>query len=150
MRKMTMSVFQWCLTRRQVAHTSRPLTPREEVENIVADDFEERKTGRGNDGLVRGREYWCQTNETNGKGKGEGGKGEHEGKGGGFGGKGAARTMKSDDEGEQSTRKVQDEEEEVRGEHECREAKFERDLRQLEEKRRAQGEEAEVVARGEK
>ena len=45
--------------------------------------------------------------------------------------------MKSDDEGEQSTRKVQDEEEEVRGEYECREAKFQRDLRQLEENRRA-------------
>ena len=95
-------------------------------------------TGRENDGLVRGGEYWCQTNETNvkGKGKGEGGKGEHEGKRGGFGGKGAARTMKSDDEGYQSTRKVQDEEQEVRGEYECREAKFQWDLRQLEEKRR--------------
>ena len=35
---------------------------------------------------------------------------------------------------ERSKRKVQDEEEEVRGEYECREAKFQRDLRQLEEK----------------
>ena len=58
--------------------------PRVQVGKIVMDDFEERKTGRANDGLVRGEEYWCQTNETNGKGngKGEGGQGEHEGKGG--------------------------------------------------------------------
>ena len=35
-------------------------------------DFKVRKTGRGSDGLVRGREYWCQTNETNGKGEGKG------------------------------------------------------------------------------
>ena len=32
-----------------------------------------------------------------------------------------------------------------RSEYECREAKFQRDLRQLEERRRAQGEEEEVV-----
>ena len=51
--------------------------------------------------------------------------------------------MKSNVEGEQSTRKVQEEDEEVRSECECREAKFQRDLRQLEEKRRAQEEEAE-------
>ena len=43
----------------------------------------------------------------------------------------------------QSMRKVQDEEEEVRCVDECREAKFERDLRQVEEKRRAQEEAAE-------
>ena len=30
-----------------------------------------KETGRGHDGLVRGEEYWCQTNETNGKGKGK-------------------------------------------------------------------------------
>ena len=55
--------------------------------------------------------------------------------------------MKSDDEGDQSTRNVQDEEEEGRGEYECREVKFHRDLRQLEEKRRAQEEETQVVWR---
>ena len=102
--------------------------PRDEVEKIVMAELEERKTGRGSDGLVRGGEYRCQTKETNGKGTGEGerGKGEH-------GSKGAP----------QSTRKVQDEEEEARGEDECREAKF--DLRQLEERRRAQEEEEDVA-----
>ena len=49
----------------------------------VMSRFAEVRRGRGSDGLVRGREYWCQTNETNGKGKGkgEGGKREREGKG---------------------------------------------------------------------
>ena len=63
--------------------------PRDEVEKILMDGLEERRTGRGSDGLVRGREYRCQTDEINrkGKGKGTGGKGEHEGKGG-FGSKG--------------------------------------------------------------
>ena len=59
-------------------------------------DLREEKTGRGSDGLVRVREYWCQTNETNGKGKGkgEGGTGEHEGTG-------AAQSMRKgqDEEG---------------------------------------------------
>ena len=73
-----------------------------------------------------------------GNGWGEGRKGEHEGKEE-FGGKVAARKMKSDDEGEErvkvdpeereaveekkgtQTRTVQDEEEEVKGEDECRE-----------------------------
>ena len=48
------------------------------------------RTGRGNTGLVRGGDERCQADETSrkGKGKGNGGKGEHEGKGGGFGHKG--------------------------------------------------------------
>ena len=60
------------------------------------------QTGRGSDGLVRGGEYRCQTNETSrkGKGKGEGGKGEHEGKGrlggnGQHGSKGAPQNTSS-------------------------------------------------------
>ena len=58
--------------------------PRAEAEKVVTDGFEERQTGRGSGGLVRGGEYSCQTNETSrkGKGKGIGGKGEREGKGG--------------------------------------------------------------------
>ena len=51
--------------------------PRDVVEKIVIDELEERKIGRGSDGLVRGREYRSQTDETNGKGKG---KAEEEGK----------------------------------------------------------------------
>ena len=47
------------------------------------------RTGRGSDGLVRGRDERCRADETRkGKGKGNGGKGEHQGKGGGFGHKG--------------------------------------------------------------
>ena len=67
------------------------------------------------------------------KEKETGGNGKHECKGA-FGGNGQHRSK----EAPQSTRKVQDEEEEVRGEDECREAKFQLDLRQMEEKRRAQ------------
>ena len=108
--------------------------PRDVVEKVVMDDHEARTTGRGNNGLVLGREYRCETSGK-GKGKGERGKGEHEGKGrsGGNGQQGSKGTS-------QSTRKVQDEEEEVRegGENERREAKILRDLQQLEEKRRAQ------------
>ena len=63
---------------------SQTTDPRDEVEKIVMDALEERKTGWSRPR----REFWCLTNETNGtgKGKGKGGKGEHEGKGGGFGG----------------------------------------------------------------
>ena len=39
--------------------------PRAEVEKVVMDGLEKRKTGRGNDGLVRGREYWCHTKKEN-------------------------------------------------------------------------------------
>ena len=49
--------------------------PRAEVEKVVIDGLEKRKTGRGSDGLVRGGEYWCQSNEANGQGKGKGGGG---------------------------------------------------------------------------
>ena len=42
--------------------------PRAEVEKSVLAGFEGRKPAGGSDGLVRGREYRCQTNETNGKG----------------------------------------------------------------------------------
>ena len=101
--------------------------PKDVVEKIVMDELEERKSGRGSDGLVRGGVYSCQGRETNGKGKGkgEGGKGEHEGTGrfgcnGQHGSKGAPK----------STRKVQD-----KGKKKKRQ-KFQRDLRQLEEKRR--------------
>ena len=45
------------------------------------------RTGRGSAGLVRGENETRRADETSrkGKGKGDGGKGEHEGKGGGFG-----------------------------------------------------------------
>ena len=36
--------------------------PRDVVENIVMDELEEIKTGRGNYGLVRAEVYRCQTN----------------------------------------------------------------------------------------
>ena len=104
---------------------------RAEVEKFVMDGLEERKLERRSDGLVRGRERTgVRRDQWKGERKGDGGKGEHEGKGGFEGSRGAP----------QSTRKVQDEEEEVRGKDECREAKFMRNLRQLEEKRKAQEE----------
>ena len=55
----------------------------------VISGAEELRTGRGSAGLVRGGDERCLTNETcrKGKGKGNGGKGEHGGKGG-FGSKG--------------------------------------------------------------
>ena len=93
--------------------------PSDVVEKIVMDELEERRTGRGSGGPVRG----------------EGGRGEHEGKRG-FGGQGQHGSKGA----LQNTLKVRDEEEEVRGEDECREAKFQTDLRQLEEGRRAQEE----------
>ena len=47
------------------------------------------RTGIGSSGLVRGRDERCRTDETReGKGKGNGGKGDHEGKGGRVGRKG--------------------------------------------------------------
>ena len=49
--------LRWCLTWRQVAHTSSPLTQGSLVEKIVVDELEERKTGRGRDGLVGERMY---------------------------------------------------------------------------------------------
>ena len=101
--------------------------PRDEVEKIWMDEIEAIKTAALKivmDELEEKR----RAQDGKGKGKGEGGKGEHEGEGG-FGGKGTAQTMKSEDE-----------EEEVREEYECREVKFQRDLRRLEERRRAQEE----------
>ena len=91
--------------------------PRNMVEKIVMDELEAKQEEKVMVSLVRERVYTCQANETNGKGKGkgEGGKGEHEGKGERKG-------------TPQNTRKAQDEEEEVRGEDKCREAKFQRDL----------------------
>ena len=91
--------------------------PRNTVEKIVMDELEEKQEEKVMLSLVRERVYTCQANETNGKGKGkgEGRKGEHEGKGESKG-------------TPQNTRKAQDEEEEVRGEDKCREAKFLRDL----------------------
>ena len=67
-------------------------------------------------------------------------KGDHEGKRG-LGGTGQLGNK----EAPQNTRTVQDEEEEVGGEDECREANVQRDLRQLEERRREQEEEADEV-----
>ena len=101
--------------------------PRDEVENIVMDELEERKTGRGSYGLVRGVRVQVSDEGDQWKGVQEREKEEKE-------------NMEAK-EHPQSTRKVQDEEEEARGEDECREAKFQRDLRQLEERRRAQEEE---------
>ena len=48
------------------------------------------RTGRGSAGLARGGDERCQADETSrkGKGKGNGGKGEHDGKAGGVGSKG--------------------------------------------------------------
>ena len=74
-------------------------------------------------------------NETRrrGKGKGTGGKGEHEGKGG-LGRKGIHQgTNIMTDEAEK-------EEVNLRDDGECREVKYERDLRRLEERRRSQEE----------
>ena len=74
-------------------------------------------------------------NETRrkGKGKGTGGKGEHEGKGG-FGSKEIHQVTNI------MTGEAEKEEVNQRDDGECREVKYERDLRRLEERRRAQEE----------
>ena len=71
------------------------------------DGLEVRKTGRGSDGLVRGREYRCPTRRDQWEGHMKT-KEDSEGNGQ-YRSKGAS----------QSTRKVQDEEEEGRGVDEC-------------------------------
>ena len=68
----------------------------EEVRTESADKLEETdglaevRTGRGSAGLVRGGDerFWADESNRKGKGKGNGGKGEHGGKGEGFGSKG--------------------------------------------------------------
>ena len=56
----------------------------------------ELRTGRGSTGFVRGGDERFRADETSrkGKGKGNGGKGEHEGKGGGFGHNGKQQEMR--------------------------------------------------------
>ena len=93
-----------CVSEEQSEETRVESTEEPEVTSRFAEVTTRR--GRGSDGIVRGKEHRCQTDETSrkGKGKGTGGKGEHDSKGGEFGGKGAARTMKSDDEAEEEKR----------------------------------------------
>ena len=65
-------------------------------EQKVTDGLAEVRTGRGSAGLVRGGDERCRADETSrkGKGKGNGGKGEHASKGATFGGKGFQQSMK--------------------------------------------------------
>ena len=122
------------LTWRQVAHTSRPPTQEPKLRRWRWMDL---RTGKQEEEVmvVRGGEYRCQTNETSrrGKGKGTGGKGEHEGKGG-FGSEGIHQVTNI------MTDEAEKEEVNQRDDGECREDKYERDLRRLEEKRRGQEE----------
>ena len=72
------------------------------------------RTGRGSACLVHGRDEKCLTNETcrKGKGKGDGGKGEH-GRKGGAGSKGAQQAENSvTDEDQENMRTMTSEEEE--------------------------------------
>ena len=70
--------------------------PLEETRAEITDELEvtgrvtEVRTGRGSAGLVRGGDerFWADETSRKGKGKGNGGKGEHGGKGEGFGSKG--------------------------------------------------------------
>ena len=68
----------------------------------VTGGLEEVRTGRGSAGLVRGRDERCQADETSrkGKGKGNGGKGEHGNKGdkGGEGFQQSTKMMKGEEE----------------------------------------------------
>ena len=52
--------------------------PRDDVEKIAMDGLEERRTGRGSDGLVQADETSKDETSRKGKGKGTGGKGEHD------------------------------------------------------------------------
>ena len=72
------------------------------------------RTGRGSAGLVRGGDerHWADESSRKGKGKGNGGKGEHGGKGG-VGSKGTQQVENSvTDEGQENTRTMKDEREE--------------------------------------
>ena len=105
-RKSKSKPLDWSTARKCVSEEQSEETRVESTEEPeVTSRFAEVTTriGRGSDGIVRGKEHRCQTDETSrkGKGKGTGGKGEHDSKGGEFGGEGAARTMKSDDEAEE-------------------------------------------------
>ena len=108
---VTMNGFQWCLTWRQVAHASRPLTQRMRLRR--SSWMNSRKGKQEEEVMVsfERRVYRCQANETNGKGKGkgEGGRGKHEGKGR-FGGNGQHGSKGAP----KCTRKVQNEVEEAR------------------------------------
>ena len=79
----------------------------------VTDGLAEVRTGRGSAGLVRGRDERCQTDETRkGKGKGNGGKGEHGSKGG-AGSKGTQQVENSvTDEDQENMGAMRSEEEE--------------------------------------
>ena len=102
----------------------------------MTDRFAEVRTARGSKGLVRAGDEGCWADEISreGKRKGREGKGEHvrKGRAGSKGTHQVENMMKGED----------DEKEEInqRGDDECRETKFERDLRRLEEQRRAQEE----------
>ena len=77
MTKMKMRGFQWYLTWRQVAHTSRP--PTQELMVSSTRRVQEEDVH----GLVRGEDKEYSTDETSGKGEGKGNgcKGEHDSKG---------------------------------------------------------------------
>ena len=86
------------------------------LQTIVMDEVEERKTGRGNDGLVRRGDKRCQANETGGKGKGKGNGGKRRTRKGSHGSKGTqeapqnTRMMKGADKDEEEEQKHEEDE----------------------------------------
>ena len=131
--------------------------PRDGVEKIVMNGLEERKTGEGvmvsSEGERTSVQRTTSMDETSRKGKGKesGGRGEHDIKGRKFGGKGAARTMKSDDEGDERIQVDLEEgeaEEDKKGTRRLRWADYEDDKE--EEKGKQEGQEETVEEREER
>ena len=82
--------MRWAVEARKRGRGAEQEQRRQEEQRQRRHEEQGQNTGRGSAGLVRGGDERCQTDETSrkGKGKGNGGKGEHDGKAVGTGSKG--------------------------------------------------------------
>ena len=82
--------MRWAVEARRRGRGAEQEQRRQEEQRQRRHEEQGQNTGRGSAGLVRGGDERCRTDETSrkGKGKGNGGKGEHDGKAGGVGSKG--------------------------------------------------------------
>ena len=99
--------MRWAVEARRRGRGAEQEQRRQEEERQRRHEEQGENTGRGSAGLVRGGDERCQTDETSrkGKGKGNGGKGEHDGKAGGAGSKGRRQVENLEmDEGQENMR----------------------------------------------
>ena len=112
--------MRWEVEARKRGRNAEQEQRRQEEQRQRRHEEQGQNTGRGSAGLVRGGDERCRTDETSrkGKGKGNGGKGEHDGKAGGTGSKGRQQVenlvMDEDQENMRATTSEENHEEDLR------------------------------------